>query len=403
MTDTPTIDTYLDAAEARLIKLYGLKKCSDRELARRLNLANASVSAWRTKRAYPDDATMQRLAEIADMNVPEALAWLGVWRNDGPVAQVYETMARRLGRTAAAFFCAALFAAGFLGAGAAVLSSGRALASPTGAPGTSAEQSDADGRGTNLYYGKYRRPRRRRIDCLLAAARGLIRALLLACCAAGAAVAQPRDVAGDAAASWADSVVSVHNRSSGELCTGVAVAPGLVATAAHCVGAGARLEVGHRGRHRAAAIAATGGFAAERVDYVTAAADWALLRVPGLAAPALPIAPLDAVQIRARLAAGAALATAGFGPGAGRMRVIDRCRLGAVWGRDFLTTSCQIAHRDSGGPLVLLDGGRAVLVGLQVGFDDRPAAARGDRFTALAVAARCLRPAMQMAASGQTP
>lgn len=154
MSDIPTINDYIDAAEARLAKLYNLGKCTDRELGRRLGLSNAAVSGWRRGKAYPDDEMMQRLAEIADMNVPAALAWLGHWRNKGAVALTYEGMARRLGGAATAFFCAA-----FLGAASLVLGADRAEARAAGTDRAQGNLAPIE----SVYYGKF--CRRRRAGC----------------------------------------------------------------------------------------------------------------------------------------------------------------------------------------------------------------------------------------------
>lgn len=381
MTDAPTIDTYIDAAEARLTKLYGLDRCTDRGLARRMGLSQASVSAWRRGKAFPDDATMQRLAEIADMNVPEALAWLGVWRNTGPVALTYESMARRLGRTAAAFFCAAL-----VGAAALALAPRPAAAAALCTAGTSGEQS-VTGRRT-LYI--MENMGRRLLRWL-----GRI-ALLMGLSAASPALAQDRDPAapaagasqvvvlsqdpeaGAGAAAWLDAIGSLENTAAATLCTAVLVRADLVATAAHCLeGAAPHHLVLRLGQQRRAVLSvlAEGGHRGGKVTAVSARRDWALLRIVTVSnVVPLPLSPLTTAEIRDAVAEGrATLASAGFGPR--HLRAHAPCTiaapaLDAPVGDRILATTCDVEDRDSGGPLVLCEAAacaRPFLIALNVG------------------------------------
>ncbi len=78
------IDTYCDEA----IKHNGLK--SDSELARKLGFTSPAVSNFRTKRAWPSDQVMVRLADLAGIPAEEALLELKIWRNyDTPAGKVY--------------------------------------------------------------------------------------------------------------------------------------------------------------------------------------------------------------------------------------------------------------------------------------------------------------------------
>lgn len=96
-----TIDDYLDAAKSR----QGFK--SDRELCKALGIRSASISAFRTKRAWPTDAHMIRLAHLAGWSEEEALLDVGRWRAMGtPAAAVYERLLKRLVASAAALLLA---------------------------------------------------------------------------------------------------------------------------------------------------------------------------------------------------------------------------------------------------------------------------------------------------------
>lgn len=87
-----TVDDYLDAARRR----HDLS--SDRQLARALRVTAATVNGWRTKRTWPSDDTMIRLASMADADVSHALADLNVWRSKSPEARsAYQQLAAQLG------------------------------------------------------------------------------------------------------------------------------------------------------------------------------------------------------------------------------------------------------------------------------------------------------------------
>jgi transcriptional regulator with XRE-family HTH domain len=61
-----TVDTYIAAA----LELQGIP--SDRQLAVRLGLSQQTVNHWRTKRTWPSDETMVKLAELAQMDIAQA-------------------------------------------------------------------------------------------------------------------------------------------------------------------------------------------------------------------------------------------------------------------------------------------------------------------------------------------
>ena len=98
----PTIDEYLDNAKDNQ------KLKSDRQLGALIGIKGSHVSAFRTKKAWPSDATMIRIAELAGEDQQEALLNLNIWRNlDSPVGPVYSRLMDKL--KAAALLGIALF------------------------------------------------------------------------------------------------------------------------------------------------------------------------------------------------------------------------------------------------------------------------------------------------------
>lgn len=150
------INHYIDAARDRT----GCK--SDRKLALLIGLAGTTINHWRTGRSLPDDETMAKLAQLAGQEPTMALLDLNIWRSkDGLARSHYIDLARRIGRSAAAFFCV-----GFLGAAAAALTPPQTQAavaqSLPRAIGTQAAQGNSAVL-SNVYYGKSRRRAKRRI------------------------------------------------------------------------------------------------------------------------------------------------------------------------------------------------------------------------------------------------
>jgi hypothetical protein len=82
---------------------------------------------------------------------------------------------------------------------------------------------------------------------------------------------------------------------------------------------------------------------------------------------------------RAEIAKGASFYSAGYGQGAkDQLRTHNGCSLlppdpnGVTEGDLFFATSCIIRLGDSGGPVVLIEGGQPKLIGLIVGFAQQP-------------------------------
>ncbi|OKH89941.1 hypothetical protein [Thalassospira sp. TSL5-1] len=103
-----TIDDYLDAA------IINEKLRSDRALSVKLGLSPGSVNHFRTKKAWPSDNTMIKIASLANMDETEALLSLNIWRNmDGAAAPLYSRLMDKLKAAAmlgiAMFFIIAAF------------------------------------------------------------------------------------------------------------------------------------------------------------------------------------------------------------------------------------------------------------------------------------------------------
>lgn len=111
MRDDRDINFYLDAAARQIAQLYKLSKVSDRELAKRFGVGASTLNNWRTGRTLPEDAVMAQIAEKGGLDIEVALLDLSSWRAEEPARSVYSNLARRLGRSAAAFFCAGLIGA----------------------------------------------------------------------------------------------------------------------------------------------------------------------------------------------------------------------------------------------------------------------------------------------------
>ena len=94
-----TIDDYCDTAKQRC------RFRSDRVLSKALNVNNSSVSQWRTKRTWPADETMLRLADLAGVDPEQALLDLNAWRAaSSTVRSVYERIASRIAVAIAVIF-----------------------------------------------------------------------------------------------------------------------------------------------------------------------------------------------------------------------------------------------------------------------------------------------------------
>ncbi len=91
---TVTIDDYIDLALSRQ------RVQSERELGRMLGFRGSPVNHWRTRRAWPADETMVRLAQLAGVDPVWALVELNIWRAPpGDVRKGYEALKGLLERS----------------------------------------------------------------------------------------------------------------------------------------------------------------------------------------------------------------------------------------------------------------------------------------------------------------
>lgn len=101
------LEDYIEAAREKL----GVK--SYRQLAMALNLDPAGVSAWRTRRAWPTDEHMIKLAEAAGMDPVQAVLELAYWRaasrDETRAAGVYKKLWEHVTHAAAALLIGILF------------------------------------------------------------------------------------------------------------------------------------------------------------------------------------------------------------------------------------------------------------------------------------------------------
>ena len=96
-----TVDEYMDTAKARC----GIN--SDRALSLALNLRQAGTNEYRTRRAWPSDETMIRLADLAGADRDQALLDLNAWRaTTAEVRSQYERIARLVKASAAVIILA---------------------------------------------------------------------------------------------------------------------------------------------------------------------------------------------------------------------------------------------------------------------------------------------------------
>ena len=85
-----TIDDYIDLAIAKQ------KIVSERELGRALGFRGNPVSHWRTRRTWPADPTMIRLARMAGVDEIWALIELNIWRSQSAEVRAQYSALQRL-------------------------------------------------------------------------------------------------------------------------------------------------------------------------------------------------------------------------------------------------------------------------------------------------------------------
>jgi V8-like Glu-specific endopeptidase len=221
-------------------------------------------------------------------------------------------------------------------------------------------------------------------------------ALALGCALLGACAARPPEAPPPATpgapANWQAAIGSLDVTGSPEICTAVLVRPDMIATTSHCLrpkgrfAAPGQLVFTSSGRPtaqaRGVAVVAEGGSVAPgSIAPDQAQTDWALVRISPRITNVGPIelAPLSAAMVRAEIAKGARLYSAGYGQGAkDELRAHRACNLlppdpnGVTEGELFFATNCIVRLGDSGGPVALISGGKPKLIGLIVGFANQP-------------------------------
>jgi protease YdgD len=235
---------------------------------------------------------------------------------------------------------------------------------------------------------------------ILAARLALFLAFLPALAAAARAAPQgtvERTIVPAATPTW--NAVGRVNRATGGFCTGVLIGPSQVMTTATCAWdyehhrflppdtlhfvAGYRHDswVAHA---RAQAIRTDPRLVMDaKGEPQSLLLDWAVLRLehPATAGGRVQPMPIAGPSDRARLAAGMALARAGYGPDRPYLpELVDPCHVVALAERDqLLLHDCDASPGDLGSPiLVRRPGGGWVVLAIQVAvvsYQDRPVAA----------------------------
>jgi protease YdgD len=216
--------------------------------------------------------------------------------------------------------------------------------------------------------------------------------LALGCALLGACAARPPEAPPVAPAGWQAAIGSLDVTGSPEICTAVLVRRDMIATTSHCLRPKGRFaqasqlvftsSLSPSLRARGAALVAEGGSVAPgNIKPDQAQTDWALVRItPPIAnVRPLPLAPLSAAMVRAEIGRGARFYSAGYGQGAkDELRSHSGCGPlppdphGVTEGDLFFATDCVIRLGDSGGPVILVQGGEPKLIGLIVGFAQQP-------------------------------
>ncbi len=84
------LNAFLDLCKART------KTVSDSNLARKVDITRAALSAYRKGASFPSDANMVKLAKRAKLDVGECLLLLNVWRSEGEAQTIYSELCTSL-------------------------------------------------------------------------------------------------------------------------------------------------------------------------------------------------------------------------------------------------------------------------------------------------------------------
>jgi V8-like Glu-specific endopeptidase len=230
---------------------------------------------------------------------------------------------------------------------------------------------------------------------------------LISACAARAPAPPPVVPTG-----WQAAIGSLDVTGSPEVCTAVLVRADLIATTSHCLRPHGRPAIASQlvftssalpaVQARGVAVVAEGGSVVPgNIKPDQAQTDWALVRISPSISKVGPIAvaPISASMARVEIAKGARFYSAGYGQGAkDQLRSHDRCGLlppdpnGVTEGDLFFATSCIIRLGDSGGPVMLIEGGQPKLIGLIVGFAENP---QSGQSIGIVVSARAFAPYLE--------
>jgi protease YdgD len=226
---------------------------------------------------------------------------------------------------------------------------------------------------------------------------GVIPALCFAALLAGCATEAPRAPAAPNApsarspvAGWEAAIGELDIGQPGFHCSAILVAPSVIVTASHCLtvaavnarplsftpahGGGRALPPSEGVALKWGARVNSGNISNEDVPR-----DWAVIEInpPVRSAQPLPVASLSLDQMLARTASGARVVVAGYGA-SDTLNERDECRLlsqgelGLYPDDSWLQLDCRIQSGDSGGAIVLLDGGRPWLIGIIAGWGRNP-------------------------------
>jgi len=208
---------------------------------------------------------------------------------------------------------------------------------------------------------------------------------------------------------WQAAIGSLDVTGSPEICTAVLVRADLIATTSHCLRPKGRPAIASQlvftssalpaVQSRGVAVVAEGGnIVPGSIKPDQAQTDWALVQISPSISRVGPIAvaPISASMARAEIAKGARFYSAGYGQGAkDELRQHNGCSLlppdpnGVTEGDLFFATDCIIRLGDSGGPVMLIEGGQPKLIGLIVGFAQNP---RTGESIGIVVAAKAFAP-----------
>jgi hypothetical protein len=189
---------------------------------------------------------------------------------------------------------------------------------------------------------------------------------------------------------WQSAIGELDIGQPGFHCSAVLVARNLIATASHCLTVAAEnarpviFSPGYGGARgfptaQAVALKLGGRVSSGAIRSEDVPLDWALLQIspPITTIQPLPVASLSLNDMLARAASGGQVIAAGYGD-SDTLRARTPCpllsqqELGLYPDDSWLQLDCVIEHGDSGGAIVLVDGGRPWLIGVIAGSGKNP-------------------------------